>query len=670
LIDRGGGGLDMSAAVDTVSSSSTGLGSSKERSAAVKLIQVAVRRYRSIEEGSTFAIESDVTALVGKNESGKSATLQALYKSQPIEPKEDFDLVLDFPTGKAKERRGDAPVNVTTLTYRLDPSDVTEVEQVLGMGALESIEFDVQYGYRYAKRIWNLRINESAVVKHLVSGLELPPTDQAKVDAVTDVTALASTLGGIETPTPSVTAVATKIAGWRSSSARLAAIDILSPRQPRFVYFADYDIMPGLVSIPDLIDKRDAGTLSRGEQAVVSLLDMADVQLEDFMTPESHEHLIRDSENASNAVSDEVFEFWSQNKNLAVKLSPVERADPQAVAPLNRVPLLQIRVENQRHHVTVPFDERSRGFVWFFSFLAYFAQLEQESKYPLVLLLDEPGINLHAAAQADLLRFIDERLAPSHQVIFTTHSPFMINSHQLHRVRTVIDRDNFGTEISGDVLFADAETAFPLHAAMGIELAQTLFVAPDTLVVEGPSDIMFIEALSDALIGVGREGLDPRWAIAPIGGVTKLPAFVTLLGANKLNIAVIADSSLTDAEAIRKLQAAGRLADAGVITMGDIVNREEADIEDLLEPSAYLKLVNAAYAEALGGAGLKVGDLPAGDRIVQRVAEVFADRGINGGRLNHYTVAKQLLKRADKPDFSASTLDRAAVLIARINARL
>lgn len=636
----------------------------------MKLVEISVRRYRSIEDGSTFSVDPQVTSLVGKNESGKSAVLQALYKSQPIEKSVKFDAVLDFPTGKAKERRSGDPVEVTALKYALDAADIAAVEAVIGASSLRSREVTVTYGFNFKSHSWDIDVDERAVVAHLASNLELTPSDQAKVDAADNVASLASALSEVATPTPQVEAVIARITGWRGSRAALAAIDLLDSRQPRFVYFADYDIMPGLVSIPDLIAKRDADTLDRSEQAVVSLLDMAGVVLEDFMDPESHEHLIRDSENASNAISEEVFEYWSQNKNLAVKLNPVEKADPGAVAPLNQVPLLQIRVENQRHRVTVPFDERSRGFVWFFSFLAYFSQLEADSKYPLILLLDEPGINLHASAQADLLRFIDERLAPSHQVILTTHSPFMINPHHLERVRTVIDKDGLGTQISSDVLYADAETAFPLHAAMGIELAQTLFVAPDTLVVEGPSDVVYLEVFSDALAAEGRAGLNPRWAVAPIGGVTKLPAFVTLLGANKLNIAVLADSSLNDAEAIKKLVAAGRLASAGVILVSDIVGNAEADVEDLFEPGSYLKLVNAAYAGALGEQPIKVADLPKGDRIVERVETVFGERGINNGRLNHFTVAKQLLKDPSKYPFSKATLEKAELLISRINEQI
>ena len=75
--------------------------------------------------------------------------------------------------------------------------------------------------------------------------------------------------------------------------------------------------------------------------------------------------------------------------------------------------------------MSVPFSERSAGFIWFFSFLVKFAQVRKGGG-SLILLLDEPGLTLHGKAQADLLRYFGEKLAPKHQVIFTTHSPFMV----------------------------------------------------------------------------------------------------------------------------------------------------------------------------------------------------------------------------------------------------
>ena len=68
----------------------------------MRLIEASVRRYRSIEEATSFRVEADVTCLVGKNESGKTATLQALYKSRPIATSK-FDDGLDYPSHLARE---------------------------------------------------------------------------------------------------------------------------------------------------------------------------------------------------------------------------------------------------------------------------------------------------------------------------------------------------------------------------------------------------------------------------------------------------------------------------------------------------------------------------------------------------------------------------------------
>ena len=67
---------------------------------------------------------------------------------------------------------------------------------------------------------------------------------------------------------------------------------------------------------------------------------------------------------------------------------------------------LKIRLRDDRHSLSLPFDERSTGFTWFFSFLAAFSAYE-DSDAPLIILLDEPGLGLHARAQKDFLRFID-----------------------------------------------------------------------------------------------------------------------------------------------------------------------------------------------------------------------------------------------------------------------
>lgn len=90
----------------------------------MKLIHANIQRYRSIGEPTEFDVEPDVTALVGKNESGKTAVLQSLYKSNPVD-RAKFDLDLDYPSHKTPELRKEKCVRVTELTYNSAPLTLT-----------------------------------------------------------------------------------------------------------------------------------------------------------------------------------------------------------------------------------------------------------------------------------------------------------------------------------------------------------------------------------------------------------------------------------------------------------------------------------------------------------------------------------------------------------------
>ncbi len=121
----------------------------------------------------------------------------------------------------------------------------------------------------------------------------------------------------------------------------------------------------------------------------------------------------------------------------------------------------------------------------------------------LILLLDEPGLTLHATAQADFLRYINE-LATKHQVLYTTHSPFMIHSDRLNQVRVVEDQKTIGTIISDNISGSDPRTIFPLQAALGWTIAQNLFISERNLLVEGPSDLIYLKSVSALLETQGR----------------------------------------------------------------------------------------------------------------------------------------------------------------------
>lgn len=603
----------------------------------MQLVRAHITDYRSVEDSDIFDVEKDVTCLVGKNESGKTTLLQALFRVNPVESA-SFDEVVDFPARKTRDRKrlpAGKKIPVVRATFRFDDTEMKAIEEDLGPKAMRSPEFEVVIGYRDNSKTYNFSYNEAAVVDHLRSALDLPAAVAKAIGGAKTITDLLDALDGLEEPPSSATELADRIRAWRNNSLGCYLIDQhAKPFMPKFVYFADYDTMPGKVALPDLIRRRASGEITRGERALLSLLDIAGVSPEEFQDSDQHERLIRELENSGNVISDEVFEYWSQNTELEVRLE-VLSPEPEAQPPLNEGPILQIRVFNRRHRASVPFDDRSRGFVWFFSFLAYFNEVEAAGTTNLILLLDEPGLSLHGRAQEDLLRLIDDRLAPKHQVLYTTHSPFMVDPDHLQRVRTVVDMERGGAKVSSEIFKADEDTAFPLLTAMGVEMTQTLFVGEHTLLLEGPSDLIYLDVLTDIAETNGSIGLDPRWVKTPIGGSGKLSTFVTLLGANKLNVAVLVDSSTKDVGAVQRLRDNNQLARNGLVEISEFTGTADADVEDLFDRDFYLELVNRAYASELIKP-ISASELNAKDpRVVRQIEAVFKKRKI-ATRFNHY----------------------------------
>jgi predicted ATP-dependent endonuclease of OLD family len=229
----------------------------------------------------------------------------------------------------------------------------------------------------------------------------------------------------------------------------------------------------------------------------------------------------------------------------------------------------------------------------------------------VIILLDEPGLTLHGKAQRDLLDYIYQELKPHHQVLFTTHSPFLIPADDIYSVRIVedvIDRKNssagrievLGTKVRSDAMATDKDTLFPLQGAMGYDIAQSLFIGPNTILVEGPSDILFLKAASRAISQLGGAGLDPRWVLCPSGGIDKVQPFVSLFGGNGLNVAVLTDHGDTDKKRIENIRKSEILQSNQFYTTNDFVNQTSSDVEDIFGTDAYLDIINFTYADEPG----------------------------------------------------------------------
>lgn len=333
----------------------------------------------------------------------------------------------------------------------------------------------------------------------------------------------------------------------------------------------------------------------------------------------------------------------------------------------------------------MPFLERSAGFIWFFSFLVKFAQVSKRGGNQ-ILLLDEPGLTLHGKAQADLLRYFADRLLPKHQVVFSTHSPFMVPPDDLTLSRIIEDqveqkRPGFwttkGTKVRGDVLATDPDTLFPLQAALGYDVTQALFIGKHTLLVEGPGDILFLKALSAQLKRRRRTALDPRWTICPAGGLDKIQSFVSLFKGANLHLAVMSDRAQGDKRKLEQLKAAGAIPESRIMNYPDVLGIAEGDVEDIFEPETYVGIVNGAF-ELKGRSALTLAkldkDAPGPGRLVKRMETVFRILPASTPEFDHFSPADWLIRNPSFLDGNGpgvvTTLDNGEKVIEAINAAL
>jgi hypothetical protein len=642
----------------------------------LELKSVRIQNYRSIDDSGVVPIE-DITCLVGKNESGKTAFLHALHLLNPLNPirgKTRFDDIMDYPSRRFSAYRKvkeESPADVVTAVFELTDNELKIIEEDLGTGVLRSREVTVVRGYDGRRRYRSAYVAERAI-QHLISGIETSAADQPALRAAATIAELLKALQAIKNPHPSVDGLITRLESWHDQSLGVYLVDnYLDEWLPRFFYFSDYSTMRGRVSIPDLKMKEATGLLDEADRTFLSLLHTVDADLSDFEEAD-FEALTRELEGAANGITSDAFTYWRQNPGLRVVIQ-MSQGNPADEPPLNRGAVINLRIYNPKHSVTVPFDERSRGFVWFFSFYAYFSNIVEDPQRSTILLLDEPGLSLHATAQADVLAFIEHKLAPKHQVIYTTHSPFLIDPHRIDRVRTVTDLDNHGTVVSSDRYKTDGETVFPLRAALSYELARAFVTGSHCLLVGRPSDLLYLHALSQACRAAGLTTLDPKWAITPVGGADKVSTFISLAGSATPNVAVLIDGSPHEQERIKALADNGHLRVKSLIQVSDFTTGKEADIEDLLDSATYCAIVSGAYSGDLPVETLKPADLKSRvPRITARTEQYFKDNDIAGGRLDRYQLASYFLREQQTlvPKLAPATLDRSAKMFDRINACL
>ena len=633
----------------------------------MRLVSVQVQNYKCIEDSGKFSVRSHLTCLAGKNESGKTALLQALRRLNPVEESESqFDTLMEYPRRRLHEADEGSPSarEVLTTEWELSDEDLAVIESSVGPCAIRNRTVTIKRGYDNRTE-WDFELDNSGIVPFVASKItELSELAKEKALAQSSLGDLHSHLTSLGEPNEGETLLHQYIEEhFPSNEPKVTVTELLESRLPRFLYFPTYGTLPGRVQVEEIASKAAvSANQTEGDRFFLALLTLAGTDVAALRDAPRIEDLKAKLEVVSNRLSDEIFEYWTQNQYLQVEFDYNE-ARPGDPPPFNNGHVFDLRVRNARHRVTVAFDQRSAGFVWFFSFLVWFSQMERKYGDNLIILLDEPGLSLHGKAQGDLLRYMKEKLLPKYQVIYSTHSPFMVDTDNILSVCTVEDTVSkagapIGTKVSDRILSADADTLLPLRAALGYDITQSLFVGEHSLLVEGPSDLLFINWASRQLVARGDVGLDSRWTVTPVGGIDKFGSFNALFAANELHVAILTDFHTGDKRKVREMRESGLLKAGHVFTASEFADQDEADTEDMLTRELYVELINRRYE--LEGTqqipAVRPDDAPA--LVLEEVKQHFRTVVTEGPEFDHMTPAVYLVEH--ESDFNnADGLDEA-----------
>jgi hypothetical protein len=665
----------------------------------MELKKFRVTNFRSINDsGSVTAAK--LTSLVGRNESGKSNLLLGLRTLNPPGGRVDLNKVKDFPRHRRlSECTDDTPV--VSTEWGLDAEEQAELEELFPRAAgVSSVEIGRFYkgpscwvsfpglkpisfaAPEVAARVRKIQPVIEAAANKLDGEAPKQQVIGAIKKAAIDLTASKKAAEWAKVAGPSLANLRGVLAGAGVSLAEkeeallteleelAATITADGPAfqaarswaagcLPVFVYVDDYPELTGHQNIAEYLTRKATNTATVADVNFAKMCKVAGLkpqELNDLHVAGDHETRNQLANRAGAVVTGELRRLW-KDRQLKVRFSP----DAQHLDTFVSDP-------NSLYDVEVNLDERSRGLKWFFSFyITFSADTQGGSAENAILLLDEPGLYLHALSQADLLRHFANDY--ENQIIYTTHSPFMVPTENLDAIRTVNIEQDAGTTVT-DTPTGDSRTLFPLQMALGFSLSQSLFVGSDNLVVEGVTDYWMLSSVSEYLHGMGKPGLPKTLTITPAGGAQKVGYMVALLASERLRVLVLLDEEKQARATRDELVKTKLIRDDGVLFVSSgfppDAKPPEADIEDLIEPAVFDGLVRESYKAELRGKKLTLNEsIP---RIVKRYEAAFAAVGLEFYKTRPARLF--LSKMAQEPEkvMPDAAIERFAALFASISA--
>jgi len=326
-----------------------------------------------------------------------------------------------------------------------------------------------------------------------------------------------------------------------------------------------------------------------------------------------------------------------------------------------------------------PPSKRSDGFQWFLAFYINFMTGSKGMFRNTVLLLDNPGVYLHPSGQRDLLKTL-ENIAKNNQIVFTTHSPFLVDRKNLRRIRLVLKKGyRKGTKIEEKLHHSNYDTLEPIRAAIGMSLSDTLFPFKNDLLVEGYSDTLILEAMSLFCERIEKSPLKPEISVIH-AGTDRIPFFSLFFEKEGIPYAILLDND-TEGRRVEKQLIDEYGIGKNIIIRLDAITPDEAknidvEIEDLIDPPLYNRAVNEAYSrifERKKVEGIKIEDLETSiNKQTKKYMKFFRDKKLGG--FDKIMVAKQIYnilgdKNCTEEDVGMETLESFNKLLQLINTK-
>lgn len=598
----------------------------------MRIESATVSNFRCVRDTGKFDIESEKTILVGINEAGKTAVLKALQHIGPTSDTADIDWLFDAPATMIDDiRRGNikaADQAVATVYLRPEPDDLAGLS--LPEGADIRLRVTAWMDNRRTCSVIGLpkapTIDDAEKpILRLVSAMGKQADEAANTaakslgdwkDSLADGTVLkgdtAKALKQHLDTTVALFADGSAAEGrwdalndiYKQATARDKVATHLWAKVPPFVYFSSYFSVRPRIHLNRLAEREATGEIDMD-------YDFGNLQLLKFLgfTARELSEMESDAPEKPHNYDTEVSARDQYDGALALherKVTERKRALQAAGARLTQAirnvwnddtltlrldvdgQYLQTLVEDDLG-IPVELDQRSEGFRWLVSFFVVFHAQAQDNLRNAILLLDEPGLSLHALKQQEFRKTVS-RLAEGNQIIYTTHSPFMVGSDELDLVRIVemTDRQT-GTKVHTRLAVDDPKSIYPLQAALGYDLAQSMFTHKKNLVVEGITDLLYVEALNTAFTAIGGDHLEDGIALVPAGSASKVVYYSTILTSQNLMVAALLDSDAAGDKAAEQEALWQLLTSKRILRTGDhIATVQRAEIEDLLRDTLAL----------------------------------------------------------------------------------